>query len=82
MFSISRVLTYFSKNGVPRILYLISTTANGITNVRDLLSIVVWQVRLMLCKIGTSVLVAIEIVLVGDGLTSIEQFKNDLASIV
>ena len=32
--SILRVLTYFSKKGVPRILYLIFATAKGITRVR------------------------------------------------
>ena len=52
------------------------------TKVRALLSIDVWQVRVMLCKIGISVLVAIEMVLGDEGVISVEEFRNDLASIV
>ena len=56
--SILRVLTYFSKKGVPRILYLILATAKGIIRVRVFPWREVWSVSIRLWRIGTSDLLA------------------------
>ena len=46
MFSILRVLTYFSKKGVPSMLYLMFATAKGITRVRVFPLREVWSVSI------------------------------------
>ena len=52
-----------SKKGVPRILYLMLAIAKGRTKVGELGSRVRWQVRFMLARIGTCVLLATVMVL-------------------
>ena len=49
---------YSSKNGVPKKLFLMSATANGIMNQRELSSIVVFNVRVTYCNLGTCVQLA------------------------
>ena len=61
MHSILRVSTYFSKKGVPRILYLIFATAKGITRVRVFPLREVWRVSIRLWRIGTSDLLAVKV---------------------
>ena len=48
MFSILRVLTYFSKKGVPSMLYLMFATAKGITRVQVFPLREVWSVSIRL----------------------------------
>ena len=83
MLSILRVLTYFSKKGVPRILYLIFATAKGITRVRVFPWREVWSVSIRLWRICTSDLLATVKVLYSfwDG-ECFEQFKKWSAKMV